>query len=1445
MKLTHLELERLTNICNIRNHSNNIELECIFNHTQSIHFTQFANLFKEIKKKALFNDDQNYIKDTWNLIGSTDTLDIQVHRNNNINQSKPFDIRVTVNNKADISKYCRTNSLEGLDIDFLYKKNSDVYMGVNDYYRKNIKQTLIINDLVLLRNSTDGTIKGKIKNIIELTSSKNTYIIVDKRNNEFTTDNLDDITLLNYGLYIEDYDIKFNVKTEVDVKYISEIDEPNYYEREAEKEVDKFNEFINSKDDGKDAYKTFRLKNRYSYRFNNNRLDITVVRSSKKKLNNFGYMSSVPVKTFIESDLISQDKEYEVEFEIDYNKRAGIYYTNTNSTSLRILDMIQEIKLMLNHYPKIISKTESNMVGEVYKSLIRKNHTDIINKKKQIINYLLQQKKIESLEDGTTLPDDETILDISDIDTGYVTKYKKLIKDTGSNLKQLKSKYEKTLSKIKSVDSNTSQYGMKWNSYSQDKMYFIGPRVVSMNIKDIQKDSSHSIINEDYSVTDKADGLGMIMYIFGHDHVTDEQTKNLLKNDDVSQNRDLLNQYIGYIYLIDQNFKIYKTDLQFNDSIKHKYSNSVLNGEYLDSDRLDQPINMYKIYDLYIMNGVDKKGLPLYNTKKKSRMGYVDHILSNSTKSKDVIHMDYSNLLFEGNPITTIHDSILQISKKKFLYSYVKRTKKTKKSKKQDQAIKTTLHTNSEIIWKTYMDEQSIYKYDGLIYTPINDPVGYSNKSCDYDLYTHTTWNKTIKWKPPYENTIDFLVKEVKNESMYKGTTIYSPLINTKRNLRDGNVSYDKYKTFHLYVGKNISEDNNLCKRGLKTKNRYLSCQFIPSILHDAEAYVSNLNINLKNKEIYTKHWDHTTREWKDNLFDTIKDNTIVEFAYSNFDLEDGHYKTDKSFRWIPIRTRHDKTFEYKKGMIEKKRIFNILNYLMNLQVNSYRDSRSKRVINRYIKNVQDVLLDIPNININFKTRDFNNILNTIIRKRDTISTYYSSAEYISKNININYGNNYVTANNVWFSIHNPITSDMICTGEHIPNMDVYELKYYNQNLNIKRSKSVSIQLQRFHNYIKNNMIQTVTTKLHLEDKSKKISLLDLATGKGGDIYKWINNKISNVVGIDKVYDNIYNTFDGACVRHNNHREKNLKSMPYIDFIVADVSKSLKDEDNFIDMFSKNLWFEKYVDKKYDVVSMMFAIHYLFNSNSNIDMLVQNIDTFIQQNGYFMGCCYDGKEVFNLLSDIEYNDSKVGHKDGKIIWKIKKKYNLKSWNDAEESEYYDLPIEVYVQSINMNITEYLVNFKLLIKKLQDVNIRLEESVLFKDIYSTQSRFELSEDEKTVSFLNRQFIFRKVTDGEISEDKIFDIAKDILMNKIEDHKKTTKKFIAELKREMKNQKKQSIIDPDSNSWGQLKTQLEIYIQDQDLETEIPDITEHYDTIWANVVKKLFNDTKWYN
>ena len=125
------------------------------------------------------------------------------------------------------------------------------------------------------------------------------------------------------------------------------------------------------------------------------------------------------------------------------------------------------------------------------------------------------------------------------------------------------------------------------------------------------------------------------------------------------------------------------------------------------------------------------------------------------------------------------------------------------------------------------------------------------------------------------------------------------------------------------------------------------------------------------------------------------------------------------------------------------------------------------------------------------------------------------------------YGNAYHVANSNWFSIHNPITDSMLKSGEDIPIVNTDESVYYNRTRNTEDTRN----LRNFHNLIVKKMLITSVAE-------KGDTLIDLAVGKGGDMSKWIDAKLSFVFGIDVSKDNIENRVDGACARYLNMRKK-------------------------------------------------------------------------------------------------------------------------------------------------------------------------------------------------------------------------------------------------------------------------------------------------------------------
>ena len=388
------------------------------------------------------------------------------------------------------------------------------------------------------------------------------------------------------------------------------------------------------------------------------------------------------------------------------------------------------------------------------------------------------------------------------------------------------------------------------------------------------------------------------------------------------------------------------------------------------------------------------------------------------------------------------------------------------------------------------------------------------------------------------------------------------------------------------------------------------------------------------------------------------------------------------------------------------------------------------------------------------------------------------------------YGNDYDTANSNWHSIYKPITTAMIMTGEHIAeelaeNADDDDDVYYNKS----SGESKTVALRNFHNlYVKKQLINSVA--------KPGLTLIDLAAGKGGDFPKWNDANLKFVFGVDISRDNILNRKNGACARYLSYR-KWKRNMPAALFVNGDSSLNIrkttgvfseKDKQIVRAVFGQGPKDDKLlgpgVFKQYgvaadgfDICSIQFAIHYMFENLETLNNFLQNVSEVTKLGGYFIGTSYDGKDMFNMLKNKKENESEVimvtdektRHK--KKIWEVTKKYDRTEFNDDETCVGY--AIDVFQESINKKMREYLVNYTYLTRVLTNYGFVLitgdELAKLnpktpltsgngsFRELF-TKMKQEIqqnkrgdtykdaqymSEGERTISFLNRYFIYKKV------------------------------------------------------------------------------------------------------
>ena len=387
--------------------------------------------------------------------------------------------------------------------------------------------------------------------------------------------------------------------------------------------------------------------------------------------------------------------------------------------------------------------------------------------------------------------------------------------------------------------------------------------------------------------------------------------------------------------------------------------------------------------------------------------------------------------------------------------------------------------------------------------------------------------------------------------------------------------------------------------------------------------------------------------------------------------------------------------------------------------------------------------------------------------------------------------NDDAVANSVWNSIHEPITISMIRSGNEQPSEDemralssVQPLEttktYYQRNAS-KEDMALVSGLQEFHNkYIKDTLLLKTALRTGKD-------VLDVACGKGGDMWKWINNGARNVIGIDYAGENITNPKNGAYSRYMEAKHK--VRVPNMAFVIGNSSKRIvngeaganqQESDILRSVFGKENpqgslppYIERVMAGTFmggaDVAACMFALHYFFETPAMLDGFLINLTETVKPNGLFIGCCFDGKRVFDLLRGTSVHESIVRTEGDTMIWSIGKEYEQTEFLDDESS--IGLGIDVEFISIGSKYREYLVSFDYLVKRMNANGFRLLNDKELGELnlsHSTNTfdvshamaskqrmNYRMIDSVKEFSFLNRWFIFKRHAAPEIVPAAVLD------------------------------------------------------------------------------------------
>jgi hypothetical protein len=360
-----------------------------------------------------------------------------------------------------------------------------------------------------------------------------------------------------------------------------------------------------------------------------------------------------------------------------------------------------------------------------------------------------------------------------------------------------------------------------------------------------------------YNVTDKADGLRCMLY--------------------VAEN--------GRIFLMDGGGRVYATGLQSGAA----NAGIVLDGEWIRRNRKGETVSIFYAFDILAKKGGDTSvtGLPFANPAAMAGSAAAASTRQ-SAMAEAVTALEGAEQKVRGVPAA----QNLQIDRKTFRIA-------PPGGDMFRDAVSAVLD-----------DARSApYNTDGLIFTPNSAPLPLGRGS----------WPEQLKWKPPHENTIDFLVI-VDKERGAKGDPTGVDLVSTKYREDSGHTV--RFKTLRLFVGSardgayadprtTVTDPTVPLPRSVE-EGEWRAVEFRPTDPRDPLASVCNVAIGEGSSDPAGASAAATALDTDSTVIrtsrtgDILQDDCIVEMAY--------HPERAPGWRWEPVRVRHDKTERWLAG---------------------------------------------------------------------------------------------------------------------------------------------------------------------------------------------------------------------------------------------------------------------------------------------------------------------------------------------------------------------------------------------------------------------------------------------------------------------------------------------------------------------------------------------------
>ena len=233
------------------------------------------------------------------------------------------------------------------------------------------------------------------------------------------------------------------------------------------------------------------------------------------------------------------------------------------------------------------------------------------------------------------------------------------------------------------------------------------------------------------------------------------------------------------------------------------------------------------------------------------------------------------------------------------------------------------------------------------------------------------------------------------------------------------------------------------------------------------------------------------------------------------------------------------------------------------------------------------------------------------------------------------------------------------------------------------------VVMRKYHNQVKSFLLEKFTKKQDV--------LLDIGSGRGGDLSKWKKLNLSSIYAIEPSKVNI---------KEFNSRQQTIKT-PNV---------------KLINSFAEDLTQDQV--KNVDAISAFFVLTHLSVSEEKMDKFIDTLDLILKPNGVFFGAVLDGDKVKKYNSQ---NDTFCLKKIGE--WSSSPYNNKVNVNIIDKT------------SMVKDVDEYLFDFADFQRKLYKKGFVLCDS--YDDMFIDRGIDFLPKNSQMFSRMNRIFAFKKI------------------------------------------------------------------------------------------------------